>query len=85
MEVGQQDGLTSHGSALRGLVNVCSRHRGHCSDHAHEAAVGLGALIFSSFPDMGIMVATLAAVAAAAVRVCKASQNSRQCNCNQCK
>ena len=50
-------------------------------------AVGLETLIFSYyFPDMGFMVATLAvAVAAAAVRVCKASQNSRQCNCNQCK
>ena len=53
-------GLTSQGSAPWRLVNVCSRHRGHCLDHAHEAAVGLETLIFSSFPDMGFMVATLA-------------------------
>jgi hypothetical protein len=54
-------GLTSQGSTPWRLVNVCSRHRGCCLDHAHDAAVGLERfLFFSSFPDMGFMVATLA-------------------------
>ena len=50
-----------------------------------RAAVGRETRMFSYFPDMGFMVATLAVAIAAAVRVCKTSQNSRQCNCNQCK
>jgi hypothetical protein len=54
-------GLTSQGSTPWRLMNVCSRHRGCCLDHAHDAAVGLERfLFFSSFPDMGFMVATLA-------------------------
>jgi hypothetical protein len=81
--VGQQDGLTSQGSASGELVNVCSGHRGHYWTMQGACSGGWVFLFFSSFPDMGFMVATLAvAVAAAAVRVSKASQNSRQYNCN---